>query len=177
MFFSVLFCHPKSARCCHHLQGNLAAASAATACVVFVRHQPNHCQTPAAPTRTPDAAAAACTCMHFTECRRTTPCTHAAVQQPRNSAAHAVLPLCMKLHAFETVLPVCNARSFTPAPGGFIRPLMLDLSFLPRENGPPSSNPDYEELRRQKFAKFEMQCSKVGLVYEQQSNTSGNSAG
>jgi hypothetical protein len=42
-----------------------------------------------------------------------------------------------------------------------MRPLMLDLNFLPRDNGPPSSNPDYEELRRQKFAKFEMQCSKV----------------
>jgi hypothetical protein len=44
--------------------------------------------------------------------------------------------------------------------GGFMKPLMLDLNFLPRDNGPPS-NPDYEELRRQKFAKFEMQCSKV----------------
>jgi hypothetical protein len=42
-----------------------------------------------------------------------------------------------------------------------MKPLMLDLNFLPRDNGPPSSNPDYEELRRQKFAKFEMQCSKV----------------
>ncbi|WIA18490.1 hypothetical protein OEZ85_009944 [Tetradesmus obliquus] len=48
-----------------------------------------------------------------------------------------------------------------PPRGGLMRPLMLDLNFLPRDNGPPSSNPDYEELRRQKFAKFEMQCSKV----------------
>lgn len=47
-----------------------------------------------------------------------------------------------------------------------MRPLMLDLNFLPRDNGPPSSNPDYEELRRQKFAKFEMQCSKVRAVAE-----------
>jgi hypothetical protein len=48
-----------------------------------------------------------------------------------------------------------------------MKPLMLDLNFLPRDNGPPSSNPDYEELRRQKFAKFEMQCSKVRTAVAQ----------
>ncbi|KAF6262347.1 hypothetical protein COO60DRAFT_1699341 [Scenedesmus sp. NREL 46B-D3] len=47
-----------------------------------------------------------------------------------------------------------------PPRGGMMRPLMLDLSFLPRD-GPASTTPDYDELRRQKFAKFEMQCSKV----------------
>jgi hypothetical protein len=46
---------------------------------------------------------------------------------------------------------------FLAGPANFIRPLMLDLNTLPREDGPPSES----VLKRQKFAVFERHCSQV----------------
>lgn len=54
-------------------------------------------------------------------------------------------------------LGVCFAAT---GPSSFIRPLMLDLNTLPREDGPPSES----VLKRQKFAVFEKHCSQVGVV-------------
>jgi hypothetical protein len=62
------------------------------------------------------------------------------------------------VHGINVVV-ACHCLS-GPGPSNFIRPLMLDLNTLPREDGPPSES----VLKRQKFAVFEKHCSQVGAA-------------
>ncbi|KAF6257744.1 protein-tyrosine phosphatase-like protein [Scenedesmus sp. NREL 46B-D3] len=57
--------------------------------------------------------------------------------------------------------PLVKLAGLEPVRGEMMKPLLLDLSKLPFGKGSTDSSLDYDELRRQKFAKYEMQCSQV----------------
>jgi hypothetical protein len=61
------------------------------------------------------------------------------------------------MHLFISTTSVACLLLLPTGTANFIRPLMLDLNTLPREEGPPSES----VLKRQKFAVFEKHCSQV----------------